>query len=86
MTTTILTTQTEDLRRSHLSINTVVLQNGIEKKILYVYNESGLYFKVFDSIVALSQFLSGESEKCLCELYSKEELDALLKAPFLVTS
>jgi hypothetical protein len=72
---TVTTLRTEYLHFANRSIETVLI-GGI--KILYIYNHQGQYFKLFESIGTLSNYLSGQKVKTRAEFIDEIEMDEFL--------
>ena len=64
--------------RPSRTIETILLENGDIKRIIYVYNYEGIHFSVFNFIIDILEFFNNEIES---EIYFKtdEELDYYLQ-------
>lgn len=67
-----------DYIRPSRTIETILLDDGMKKAIVYVYNRDGLYFYFFKSILELIQYFD---EKYECEIVfeNEEELGEFLR-------
>jgi hypothetical protein len=48
--------------RPSRTIETILLENGSKREILYVYNYDGVYFRVFNFIIDILNFFQNETE------------------------
>lgn len=48
--------------RPSRTIETILLENGDNKRIIYVYNYEGIHFSVFNFIVDILEFFNNELE------------------------
>jgi hypothetical protein len=60
------------------TIESILLQNKISKRLVYVYNYEGIHFRVFKLITDLIGFFNNQVEAEI-EFESDEELDIYLK-------
>lgn len=59
------------------TIETILVTKGTHTQTVWVYNDEGLHFRVFDSLIALFDFLNTGSEPEQA-FDSEQELDAFL--------
>jgi hypothetical protein len=62
----------------HFANRTIETISVTIKKVLYIYNHQGQYYKLFDQKKELTNYLNGLPYQILCELYSEEEVDIFI--------
>ncbi|MCB1144819.1 MAG: hypothetical protein KDK54_21405 [Leptospiraceae bacterium] len=75
----IICLETEYIR-SDLTIEVLLIQDKISLKtrVVYIYNYQGIHFRVFDSLLGLSQFFRSGEDASLIDFDTDEELDEYL--------
>ena len=63
--------------RPSRTLETILLENGNEQKIIYVYNYEGVHFRVFNFISDIVHFFNNEFEPVI-NFDTEEELDSYL--------
>ena len=63
--------------RPSRTIETILLENGSYKQIVYVYNHDGIYYHVFEFVIDLISYFNNEKESEVC-FESESELDEYL--------
>jgi len=64
--------------RPSRTIETILLDDGIQKAIVYVYNRDGVYYYYFKSILELIQYFDNAFE-CEIVFEGEEELGEFLR-------
>lgn len=64
--------------RPSRTIETILLENGSKKRVVYVYNYDGVSFRVFDFIVDILNFFNNENDTEII-FDTDEELNSYLE-------
>jgi len=72
---TINVLNTQYLHFANRTIETISIN---DKKVFYLYNHQGQYFKLFDQKEELTNYLNALPYRMVTEFYSEEELDNYL--------
>jgi len=69
--------------RPSKTIETILLDDGTQKAIVYVFNRDGIYYYCFSSILELIQYFDDVFE---CEVVFEDELGEFLREVLFVRS
>lgn len=75
--------QCEYINCAWRTIETILLidkLNNDKQKVVYLYNYEGIHFRIFSSLIELSNFLQGEDYKILAEFDKDKDVDKFLSA------
>ena len=77
---TIETLQTNYLNRDCRTVDTILLINELkESKVVYLYNYEGIHYRIFENILELSKFLTGNEYTVLKEYSYEHWVDKFLE-------